>query len=145
MTSIAGARLLHAMGARRGAPRHLRRRHGSKPSLLWDNTDGPTTLALAVLPGGGIEVGENFDNAFGREVKEEVGLKARNATYLYDFPYPSGWACVIGSMLTLVKQPWDRTRPRFACIREWSVLIGCPLALLQFEPRSACHILRWTD
>jgi len=43
------------------------------------------------LPGGGIEPGENFDHAVRREVKEEVGLRATDVTYLYDYPYPSGW------------------------------------------------------
>ena len=43
------------------------------------------------LPGGGIELGENSDHAVRREVEEEVGLKATDVSYLYDFPYPSGW------------------------------------------------------
>jgi 8-oxo-dGTP diphosphatase len=43
------------------------------------------------LPGGGIEPGESSDHAVRREVREEVGLKATDVTYLYDFPYPSGW------------------------------------------------------
>jgi 8-oxo-dGTP diphosphatase len=43
------------------------------------------------LPGGGIQPGESPDSAVGREVMEEVGLTAEEVTYLYDFPYPSGW------------------------------------------------------
>ncbi len=43
------------------------------------------------LPGGGIQPGESLDHAVRREVKEEVGLQVEEVTYLYDFPYPSGW------------------------------------------------------
>ncbi len=50
--------------------------------------DGPEYWTL---PGGGLEAGEEPEDAVRREVAEEVGLRALSVRYAYDAPYPSGW------------------------------------------------------
>ncbi|MBT2477794.1 NUDIX hydrolase [Streptomyces sp. ISL-94] len=50
--------------------------------------DGPEYWTL---PGGGLEAGEQPEEAVRREVAEEVGLRALGVRYAYDSPYPSGW------------------------------------------------------
>ncbi|MEU9301188.1 NUDIX domain-containing protein [Streptomyces sp. NPDC048269] len=50
--------------------------------------DGPEYWTL---PGGGLEAGEEPEDAVRREVAEEVGLRALRVRYAYDSPYPSGW------------------------------------------------------
>ncbi|MFE0580315.1 NUDIX domain-containing protein [Streptomyces sp. NPDC058874] len=43
------------------------------------------------LPGGGLEEGEEPEDAVRREVAEEVGLRALAVRFAYAAPYPSGW------------------------------------------------------
>ncbi|MEU9416293.1 NUDIX domain-containing protein [Streptomyces sp. NPDC048272] len=53
--------------------------------------DGPEYWTL---PGGGLEPGEEPEEAVRREVAEEVGLRALDVRFAYESPYPSGWtAC----------------------------------------------------
>ncbi|MEV7524101.1 NUDIX hydrolase [Streptomyces sp. NPDC091371] len=50
--------------------------------------DGPEYWTL---PGGGLEPGEEPEDAVRREVAEEVGLRALDVRSAYEAPYPSGW------------------------------------------------------
>ncbi|MER6197214.1 NUDIX domain-containing protein [Streptomyces sp. NPDC001586] len=50
--------------------------------------DGPEYWTL---PGGGLEAGEEPEEAVRREVAEETGLRALGVRYAYEAPYPSGW------------------------------------------------------
>ncbi|MGW7099200.1 NUDIX hydrolase [Streptomyces sp. NPDC054838] len=50
--------------------------------------DGPEYWTL---PGGGVEPGEEPQEAVRREVAEETGLVASAVRYAYEAPYPSGW------------------------------------------------------
>ncbi|WP_420706923.1 NUDIX hydrolase [Streptomyces sp. NRRL F-2664] len=50
--------------------------------------DGPEYWTL---PGGGLEEGEDPEDAVRREVAEEVGLRALAVRFAYEAPYPSGW------------------------------------------------------
>ncbi|MCX4957773.1 NUDIX domain-containing protein [Streptomyces virginiae] len=49
--------------------------------------DGPEYWTL---PGGGLEAGEEPEDAVRREVAEETGLRALGVRYAYEAPYPSG-------------------------------------------------------
>ncbi|MGW7327303.1 NUDIX domain-containing protein [Streptomyces sp. NPDC054840] len=49
--------------------------------------DGPEYWTL---PGGGLEEGEEPEDAVRREVAEETGLRTLGARYAYEAPYPSG-------------------------------------------------------
>lgn len=50
--------------------------------------DGPEYWTL---PGGGLEAGEDPEEAVRREVAEEVGLRAVSVRRAYEAPCPSGW------------------------------------------------------
>ncbi|MET9608583.1 NUDIX hydrolase [Streptomyces sp. NPDC006512] len=61
------------------------RERGKGPSGLHDGPEYWT------LPGGGMEPGEDPEEAVRREVAEETGLRALEVRYAYEAPYPSGW------------------------------------------------------
>lgn len=80
---IPGRRRVAAVIIRDGCVLMVRER-GKGPT---GRHDGPEYWTL---PGGGLEAGEEPEEAVRREVAEEVGLRALDVRFAYDAPYPSG-------------------------------------------------------
>lgn len=62
--------------------------------MIHERSVRPGAREWWTLPGGGIEPGETAEEAVRREVLEETGLVVKDATYLFDAPYPSGMTSV---------------------------------------------------